>query len=996
MRGDEARRLEQVIDLAAEAGDYATAEEIAERYVLATRSLPPSHEDGDGASIALSPWFRSRYLSCRLALSAGWLDLAARRTEELLANVADRRSTLPETLTQRLHLTLAESHARRAARAHGAHQALAQSLLAQAQASPTTELPDPAVRAWELRIRLALGEVAQLGDQLDAVLVELTRTGDWATAAHLVAEAARAWLVLGRLDQTEQALNQAEQLWSRAGSILSPDPARASSDLLRGRLAHLRGHWQSAIDAYERCERAASPAKNSPILLELKLRRVLLSLDLNQLDTARTTFTSAIEEWTKFPEELKGLTGFVALLLDESLPSGVEDSFTDVAENRAFHSARRGEWAEAMAVYREAWSRLGESGGGRDQPEHQARMALSLGMVAHELNQRGDAAAWLGRAREIADAHSLPEVRWRARIGLGILEVESTGDEAGLWIQFEEAAAIAEGQGQDLRSAEARGAFRRLHGDAPRHLLRAAAQRGDLQAVFRFQEMARGRYLLDLWQATAWRSGPGKHCPEASQLETLADEIAKIDDQLKGVRSSSQEREPTDTELSSAQRALGEQRGRLVARRDRVWDQFLARMGQQAGSGSPLGINRDSRAFTGPPGLLGLDQFRKSLAPGDLYLAAWWDDRGGHDPEVMLLAVRRDSFERLIQLVGGREIQHQLEQFESLLREQLERYRWGMSLSVQDRERMDEALSRLGEGPLGTAIFSVLAETQDGGCPANRLIWAADGPLHRLPIGALRRDRAYLIERSTVVNTLSGSFHARLRATPKEPWWRQGRRREGLIVAGTPDQSLRFVQDEGRCVSLSFRRSTLLEGAKATKKAVRDRWSRARAVHFACHADLPVGQPRAARIELPSGEEWSAAEWVEETGSAGIPLVTLSACRSAELAELFGRDVFGLVGGVLAAGVHAVVAGLWSVPDRETRDFMARFYRHLMRLDPAEALAQTQRDAILGCGPESHPLSWGVFVLQGDPDAWPRPPRWLDRWTHARQESHRLACLALP
>jgi hypothetical protein len=140
---------------------------------------------------------------------------------------------------------------------------------------------------------------------------------------------------------------------------------------------------------------------------------------------------------------------------------------------------------------------------------------------------------------------------------------------------------------------------------------------------------------------------------------------------------------------------------------------------------------------------------------------------------------------------------------------------------------------------------------------------------------------------------------------------------------------------------------------------------------------------------LPSGERWRADEWPNEP-VGGLPLVTLSACRSAEVSPLEGHDAFGLTCGVLGGGVRAVLAGLWSVPDREASEVIWRFYRHRMVHDLAASLALAQREVLAESG--SSPLFWALFALFGDPTALPASPRWL-RWLNRwGQRLHERRC----
>jgi CHAT domain-containing protein len=259
------------------------------------------------------------------------------------------------------------------------------------------------------------------------------------------------------------------------------------------------------------------------------------------------------------------------------------------------------------------------------------------------------------------------------------------------------------------------------------------------------------------------------------------------------------------------------------------------------------------------------------------------------------------------------------------------------------------------------------------------VLWVPDGPLHGVPVHALRRDGRYLVEDHEFVWTFSGSLlvhHAGARR-------RRGPFRPAVVVAEAPEV-LPEADREGEGVVASFLWGRRLPAGAADRKGLRTWLCRARVAHFACHADFDSQRPLAACLRLPSGEEVRALEWLEEP-VAGLPLVTLSACRSAEVAPLVGREVFGLVLGLLGGGVRAVLAGMWPVADREVVPLMWRFYRHRLLNDLPAALALAQREA--SAAPSGSPLFWAAFALFGDPAALPAPAwwgRWLARRRHRR------------
>lgn len=75
----------------------------------------------------------------------------------------------------------------------------------------------------------------------------------------------------------------------------------------------------------------------------------------------------------------------------------------------------------------------------------------------------------------------------------------------------------------------------------------------------------------------------------------------------------------------------------------------------------------------------------------------------------------------------------------------------------------------------------------------------------------------------------------------------------------------------------------------------------------------------------------------------GTELVVLSACETGLGKELNSDGVFGLRRGLQEAGADAVMMSMWSVPDKETEELMALFYKNwLGGLEKPEALRQAQ------------------------------------------------------
>src|SRR5262249_34994588 len=175
------------------------------------------------------------------------------------------------------------------------------------------------------------------------------------------------------------------------------DPVRGDVLVQLGRLDHLRGHVQQALDRYEAargCTDAASPQGQ-----EIALRRLLVLLDLNQRDRARAEFArvTAGRPPESLAEEVRGLARMAGALLNEGPAGGAS------AELRGFRAAEAGDLDAARELYLQA---LGEA----PAPARRARLAVALGMLAVAAGDRAEAERWLHLAEELARRLDLPEV----------------------------------------------------------------------------------------------------------------------------------------------------------------------------------------------------------------------------------------------------------------------------------------------------------------------------------------------------------------------------------------------------------------------------------------------------------------------------------------------------------------------------------------------------------------------------------------------------------
>ncbi len=367
------------------------------------------------------------------------------------------------------------------------------------------------------------------------------------------------------------------------------------------------------------------------------------------------------------------------------------------------------------------------------------------------------------------------------------------------------------------------------------------------------------------------------------------------------------------------------------------------------------------------PVVTDLGELQRSLPPETVYLSPIlvYD-------ELCFLVCRRRGRAEVVRCPGSA---YGLEELVEEFWLGIERRRESVSPAQVERAELDRLLGAIGHSCLGNGLGRVLERGETG----ERIIWVPDGMLHGFPLHALRLGGRYLIETHEVAYTLSGSFLVHQAQTPV-------RRRlltRALVLCESSDV-LPTAEQEADAVVGTFRGSRVLRGANASRAALTKYLPEASVLHLACQAWLDGPEPSASHVRLPSGETWGTQEWLNEA-LVGLPLVTVGTCRLAEGSSLTGREVTSLVTGLLANGVRSVVTGLWPISDREVLRFMSRFYHERMTADVPTAMARAQREAIRQG--DISPSSWAAFAFFGDPDALPRPSRWLRwlaRWRQAR------------
>jgi CHAT domain-containing protein/Tfp pilus assembly protein PilF len=292
---------------------------------------------------------------------------------------------------------------------------------------------------------------------------------------------------------------------------------------------------------------------------------------------------------------------------------------------------------------------------------------------------------------------------------------------------------------------------------------------------------------------------------------------------------------------------------------------------------------------------------------------------------------------------------------------------------------------------------------------AKVVLLSPDGVLGTVPFAALPGEKkgAYLVEEQAlgsvaVPQELPGLL-CRKPATGEAALlvmgdvdYGEGKARRWPPLAGTRAEMLTVRDSFEKRYPFPDGQTRVLRGPKATEEMVRRHAPGHRFLHLATHGFFEPkegeGHPglmsglvvAGANREPKPGEDdgiLTALE-VAEMDLSECELAVLSACETGLGKGVAGEGMVGLQRAFQVAGARSVVASLWQVDDRATRDLMSAFYRAYLEEKGAtrvEALRQAQvsmlRDGVSRGMNFEHaepktkrlpPYYWAAFVLSGD------------------------------
>lgn len=288
-------------------------------------------------------------------------------------------------------------------------------------------------------------------------------------------------------------------------------------------------------------------------------------------------------------------------------------------------------------------------------------------------------------------------------------------------------------------------------------------------------------------------------------------------------------------------------------------------------------------------------------------------------------------------------------------------------------------------------VFDDLLRAPLAALPADvtRVVVVPDGPLHRLPIAALRESNTGepLGQRYVFSYTPSAGFwlgwtgrsvmRGSVLAVADPPIDRAVSAVNALRLATLDDALVlarlpRARREARRIAEIAGQESVVLEGSRATldrlRGAMRDRVS---LVHFATHAIVDEAHPERSAVLLAADATRDGL--LRSADIEALPLegraAVLSACSSAVGNVRDGEGAMSLARSFFRAGARAVVGSLWPLRDDEQERLAVALAEELARgATLADALAAAQRAAIARGAP---PAAWAGLVALGDADVAP-------------------------
>jgi CHAT domain-containing protein len=264
-------------------------------------------------------------------------------------------------------------------------------------------------------------------------------------------------------------------------------------------------------------------------------------------------------------------------------------------------------------------------------------------------------------------------------------------------------------------------------------------------------------------------------------------------------------------------------------------------------------------------------------------------------------------------------------------------------------------------------LYDLVLRDLPGADSAANVLVVPDGPLHRVPFGALRdsaRDQ-FVFERAAV--RMAPNLALALRPAPAagaeaiaptrvlaigEPTLRE--------TSATEFEPLTGAREEARAVAALYPSAALLIGDSATKRDVLDKLAGANVVHFAGHAIAGSSSTEARLLLAGSAADPSTGLAARDlAGRVTRARVVLAACQTAASSGERASGISSVAATFLRAGAASVVGTLWRVNDVASEQFFLNVHRQLANGQRTSvAVARAQRACYASDACRAAPATW--------------------------------------
>ena len=247
-------------------------------------------------------------------------------------------------------------------------------------------------------------------------------------------------------------------------------------------------------------------------------------------------------------------------------------------------------------------------------------------------------------------------------------------------------------------------------------------------------------------------------------------------------------------------------------------------------------------------------------------------------------------------------------------------------------------------------LFQLLIDPVKNSLKGNKLIVVPDQQLFFAPFSSLvdENDRfltsEYSIQITPSLHTLKASMQRANDSNIGFALFIGNPTVEKIVLNEEVFTPLSGAAEEVKCLADLFQAKPLL-GSEARKQVVLQHLSEASIIHIAAHAESQRGEiilaPNTSH-DQPKPESFLLTQ--EDITSIAVQarLVVLCCCYTGK-GKVSSEGVIGITRSFLAAGARSVLATLWPINDKATKEFMKKFYDELIEETPVcESLRRAQ------------------------------------------------------